>query len=172
MMEVGSVGGVALTNTEILYTLSYEAPVVIAGVPSHNGDEEAVVRMRQMPSGGAFSLYLDIPNHGQGEGAICGGNAHASEAFSWLITDSGSDVSGVQVGATTGGICAGGSLCNADNGCAAGCDHSTGFDWVDIEFNPAINACELSNVGLPTFCAHLAVLLTTDASSSGRSSSR
>ena len=91
MMEVGSVGGVALTSTEILYTLSYEAPVVIAGVPSHNGDEEAVVRMRQMPSGGAFSLYLDIPNHGQGEGAICGGNAHASEAFSWLITDSGSE---------------------------------------------------------------------------------
>ena len=44
---------------------------------------------------------------------------------------------GVQAGATTGGICAGGRLCNPANGCPS-CDHSTGFDWVVIDFNPAI----------------------------------
>ena len=36
-----------------------------------------------------FSFYLDIPNHGAGQGAICGGNTHVPEQFSWLIMEQG-----------------------------------------------------------------------------------
>ena len=139
VVEVGKVSGVALANTAITYTTPFQNPVILAGVPSHNGDEEAVVRIRGNidTSGKTFNMYLDIPNHGYGEGAICGGNDHISEDFSWLIVEAGVYAAGVQAGATTGGICAGGRLCNPANGCPS-CDHSTGFDWVVIDFNPAI----------------------------------
>ena len=37
----------------------------------------------------------------------------------------------IEAGQGTYGICAGGQLCTAALGCPT-CDHSTGFDWVDV----------------------------------------
>ena len=118
LLEVGQVSGVQLGNVQVAYTGSFSSPVIIGGIPSHNGDEEAAVRIRGGIDTAAktFNLYLDIPNHGYGEGAICGGNAHASEDFGWLIIDTG--ITGpIEAGKGTYGQCSGGSLCTPANGC-------------------------------------------------------
>jgi len=80
--------------------------------------------------GSYFELYADIPNHGYGEGAICGGSAHAVEDFAWLITEEG-NFNGLQVGHVLS-MCGGGRLC------PSGGDHSTGFDWIQAVFDPAV----------------------------------
>ena len=77
-----------------------------------------------------FSFYLDIPNHGAGQGAICGGNTHVPEQFSWLIMEQGV-WDDIEAGKGTYGQCSGGSLCTPAYGCAS-CDHSTGFNWLDV----------------------------------------
>ena len=106
--------------------------VVVAGIPTHNGDEELVIRISRIGST-SFDLYADLPNR-------CGSGGHAPEDFGFMILNTG--VTGpILAGSGTYGICAGGELCTPTYGCSS-CDHSTGFDWVDIEFNPAINACE------------------------------
>ncbi len=81
--------------------------------------------------GSYFELYADIPNHGYGAGAICGGSAHAVEDFGWLITEEG-NFNGLQVGHVLS-QCGGGRLC------PSGQDHSTGFDWVQAVFDPAVS---------------------------------
>ena len=112
----------------------FQNPVIIAGTPSHNGDEEAAVRIRGIDTAAkTFNLYLDIPNHGYGQGAICGGDSHAHEEFSWLIVEAGNYLEGgLQADADTYGQCSGGSLCVAP--ACPSCDHSTGFDWLDVAF--------------------------------------
>eukprot|EP01046_Picozoa_sp_COSAG06_P006021 COSAG06_NODE_277_length_18559_cov_3291.783207_1_plen_1033_part_10 len=136
-VEVGQAADIVLQDVVIPYTGTYVDAVVILGTPSHNGDEEASVRLRSMAAD-SITVYLDIPNHAAGEGAICGADAHLAETFSYMIVDSGSYAEGLQAGSTTGGICAGGDLCTEALGCALGCDHSTGFDWVSIAFSPEI----------------------------------
>ena len=52
----------------------------------------------------------------------------------------------IEAGKGTYGQCSGGSLCNAANGCSS-CDHSTGFDWLDVNFeNPHPNPVVLSQI--------------------------
>ena len=66
-----------------------------------------------------------------GDRAICGANSHASEMFGWMIIGSGIYDGGIEANSGTYGQCSGGSLCTAARGCPT-CDHSTGFDWLDV----------------------------------------
>ena len=84
--EIGQATDIVLQDTVVSYTGTYADPVILLGTPSHNGDEEAVVRIRSIGTSD-FTVYLDIPNHAAGEGAICGGDAHVAEDFSWMIVD-------------------------------------------------------------------------------------
>ena len=53
----------------------------------------------------------------------------------------------LQAGATTGGLCAGGSMCNAQWGCNSGCDHQTGLNWIDVSFiAPITNPVVVSQI--------------------------
>jgi len=120
-IEVG-VASADLNAVNIRYGGSYPDPVVVAGVPTHNGDEELVIRISRIGST-SFDLYADLPNR-------CGSGGHASEDFGFMILNTG--VTGpILAGSGTYGICAGGELCTPTYGCSS-CDHSTGFDWVDV----------------------------------------
>ena len=147
-LEVG-IASADLSGVNIKFDGAYDDPVVIAGTPTHNGDEELAIRITRLGKS-SFDMYADIPNHGYGEGAICGGNAHASEDFGWLIIDTG--ITGpIEAGKGTYGQCSGGSLCTPANGCST-CDHSTGFDWLTITFtdpvdNPVVQSQILSHTG-------------------------
>ena len=110
-----------------------------------NGDEELAIRITGVTQTG-ISMYADIPNHAAGAGAICGGDAHAPEDFGFLIIASGIYTGGIEANKGTYGQCAGGSLCTPANGCAT-CDHSTGFDWLDVAFTvPITNAVVVSQI--------------------------
>ena len=109
--------------------------MVVAGIPTHNGDEELAIRVTRIGRT-SFDLYADIPNHGYGAGAICGGSAHAPEDFGFLII-SGGDNGPILAGSGTYGQCSGGQLCTAALGCSS-CDHSTGFDWLTVTFDRAV----------------------------------
>ena len=161
LLEVGSASA-DLSAIRITFAGSYSKPIIIGGVPTHNGDEEVAVRIQatprrmcglplvntqagetQMPDvavapaacrdgagdGTYFDLYADIPNHGAGQGAICGANSHASEDFSWMITEEGS-FNGVYAGHVL-------SQCGGGWMCPSGGDHSTGFDWVQATYGGA-----------------------------------
>ena len=119
--EVG-VASADLNGLSIKYSGSYTDPIVVAGVPTHNGDEELVIRISRIGST-SFDLYADLPNR-------CGSGGHASEDFGFMILSTGM-TGPILAGSGTYGICAGGELCTPTYGCSS-CDHSTGFDWVDV----------------------------------------
>ena len=60
------------------------------GPATHNGDDEAVARITRIREA-SFDTYLDIPNHAQGAGAICGasGADKPAETFSWMVVEAG-----------------------------------------------------------------------------------
>ena len=158
-IEVGFVTDRALADDIEHFNTRFRNPVVIAGTPSHTGDEAAVARVRSIDlDAQTLDLYLDIPNHAQGQGAICGAEGNPTESFSWMIVESGYyPESGMEAGADTGGICAGGDLCTESYGCVEHdgfpqCDHSTGFDWVSFRFtrpleNPVVVSTIQSHTG-------------------------
>ena len=102
-----------LTGVTVAYTGVYPDPVVIGGIPTHNGDEEMAVRITGITQS-SISLYADIPNHAAGEGAICGSNSHAEEMFGFLIISSGIYTGGIEANSGTYGQCSGGSLAEDD----------------------------------------------------------
>ena len=67
---------------------AYRDPVVIAGIPSHNGAEEIVVRITNVNAATkTIQFYADPPST-EGEGDACQATFHATETFSWLIAES------------------------------------------------------------------------------------
>jgi len=128
--EVG-IASADLNGLSIKYSGSYTDPVVVAGIPTHNGDEELVIRITRIGSS-SFDLYADLPNR-------CGSGNHASEDFGFMILSTGM-TGPIEAGQGTYGICAGGQLCTAALGCPT-CDHSTGFDWVDVVSHVAETVC-------------------------------
>ena len=150
LIEVGAVTSAALSDVEVTYTGLFVDPVIIAGTPSHNGDDEIVVRLRGDTDTAArsFSMYVDIPT-----GWGCGDHSdtHVDESFSYLLVEAGAYFTGgLEAGKGTYNLCSGGSLCTPELGCAS-CDHATGFDWLDVPFTIPI-------VGTPvvvsTHCMH------------------
>ena len=119
-----------IDSVVIPFANDYTDPIVIAGIPTHNGDAEVAIRLTGVRDT-SFTVYSDVPNR-------CGDSGHVPESFGWLITNSG-QFGDMEFGQGTYGICAGGSLCTAALGCPT-CDHSTGFDWVDVAFTVDIES--------------------------------
>ena len=94
-MEVGTAEA-DHTSTTVEYRGTYAEPVIIAGIPTENGDEEVVIRITEIAPT-SFTMYADVPNHAAGQGFICGATDHASEQFSWMILSAG-EYPGVQAG--------------------------------------------------------------------------
>ena len=119
-----------IDSVVIPFANAYTDAIVIAGIPTHNGDAEVAIRLTGVRDT-SFTVYSDVPNR-------CGDSGHVPESFGWLITNSG-QFGDMEFGQGTYGICAGGSLCTAALGCPS-CDHSTGFDWVDVTFTVDIES--------------------------------
>ena len=107
-------------------------PSTDAGETQSPDDEVAPARcMNGRGDGSWFELYADVPNHGYGQGAVCGSNEHAVEDFSWLVTEEG-----IFEGVLAGHVlskCGGGALC------PSGGDHADGFDWIQAVFDPPVS---------------------------------
>ena len=139
LLEVGMVSA-GLHAVTVPFQGIYSNPVVIAGTPTHNGDEEIALRVRDIGEF-SFDIYADTPNR-----RGCGATTHASEDFGFLIIDAGMTEGTYEAGSGSYGQCSGGVLCTVDLGCPT-CDHSTGFDWLDVEFSaPIENAVVVSQI--------------------------
>ena len=86
--------GVVSTDTTTFaasYLAPYSDPVIIAGIPTHNGDEEIVVRITTFDRRTrTIQFYCDAPQHrgsAEGTGAACGATFHQAEEFAWLIAE-------------------------------------------------------------------------------------
>ena len=136
-IEIG-VASADLASVLVPINGAYDQPVVTVGIPSHNGDEELVVRITRIGDT-SIDLYSDLPNHNN-----CGSLDHSPENFNWMIVNEGA-MGDLQAGTTTGGLCAGGSLCVAP--LCSSCDHQTGLDWFDVSFiTPITNAVVVSTI--------------------------
>jgi hypothetical protein len=82
LLEVGMVSA-GLHAVTVPFQGIYSNPVVIAGTPTHNGDEEIALRVRDIGEF-SFDIYADTPNR-----RGCGATTHASEDFGFLIIDAG-----------------------------------------------------------------------------------
>ena len=83
--------GTVVTGIETFvasFSGDYVDPVVIAGVPSKNGEEQIVVRITNINTlTKTIQFYADPPGT-QGAGAACAARFVGAEEFSWLIVES------------------------------------------------------------------------------------
>ena len=126
----GEVGTASATLDALTVELrgAYTNPVILIGTPTSNGAEEMVIRITRVRDNN-FDVYVDVPH-------TCDSAFAETETFGWMIVEDGG-IGAMQAGLTTGGLCAGGSLCTAALGCPS-CDHQTGLDWFDIAFDSPI----------------------------------
>ena len=78
-IEVG-VARLDHTITTIQFANAYTNPVVFAGIPTHNGGHEGVVRIHEIRRT-SFDLYFDEP--------ACLDETHATETVSYMVVESG-----------------------------------------------------------------------------------
>ena len=79
VLEVGTVSTDS-SDVDISFQGSFDDPVIIAGVPSHHGNGQLVVRIRSIDTH-SFSMYLDAPD--------CLDDPSNFETFSYLIINAG-----------------------------------------------------------------------------------
>lgn len=118
-LEVGTVWADE-SEVTIDYLGTYQDPVIVAGIPTEFGDEEAVIRIISTTDS-SFNVYADVPNHA-GVGSVCGTEEHDPEMFNWMVTSSGS-FQIMQAGKVQS---------------ASDTDHA--FDWINAGFPQAFDA--------------------------------
>ena len=107
----------------------YAQPVVIAGVPTHTGDEEIIIRVTSVDTRTkTIQFYADTPNH-QGEGTACSATFHLAEEVAWMIVESTAAGPGPDAPVQAGTVM---SPADADATMAGP------SRWVDAVFNPPI----------------------------------
>ena len=126
--DVLEVGTVFLNNDDVTvqFQHAYSRPIVFAGIPTENGDEEVSIRLHDLDvAGKQFTLYADIPR--------CMDTDHEFEQVNWMVTEEGSFQT-VQVGTTS-----------------SPADHDHGLDWVDASFySPIVDPVVVTQVQTPT----------------------
>jgi hypothetical protein len=99
----------------VSFQRSYSRPIVFAGIPTENGDEEVSVRIRSISKDAKqLVLYADVPS--------CANADHAFEQINWMVTEEGSFQT-VQVGTV-----------------ASPADSAQGLEWVQAPFYSPIES--------------------------------
>jgi hypothetical protein len=132
--------GIVSTGTSTFaasYLGDYIEPVIIAGIPSHNGDEEIVVRITSFDAETkTMQFYADVPQHhadSTDSSAACSATFHASEEFAWILLEAANPQQHPQYQA--------GTVPTSNN------RHQVLLTWLDITFAaPIANPVCLSQI--------------------------
>ena len=96
---------------------TYTDPVIMLGPATHNGDDEAVARITRASARPASTPTSTSPTTRRSAGVVGGRAAPTSRprpSPGWSSRRTNGDL---QAGATTGSLCSGGAMCNAQWGC-------------------------------------------------------